>query len=57
MNSVISNNLSLKYQRLTPSGCKDLGIGKFEFLAMAQFLLHNVITANLNFKILKFLKF
>ena len=49
MNSVISNNLSLKYQRFTPSGCKDLGIGKFEFVAMAQFLLHNIIKENLNF--------
>ena len=26
MNTVRSNNLSLKYQRLTPSGCKNLGI-------------------------------
>ena len=26
MKSVISNNLSLKYQRFKPSGCKDLGL-------------------------------
>ena len=26
MNSVRLNNLSLKYQRCTPSGCKDIGI-------------------------------
>ena len=28
-NSVGSNNLSLKYQRFTPSGCKDIEITKF----------------------------
>ena len=28
-----SNNLSLKYQRFTPSGSSDKGIGKFKFLA------------------------
>ena len=38
MNYVRSNNLSLKYQRFTPSGCKDTGIGKFEFVAKTQFL-------------------
>ena len=31
MNSVRSNNLSLKYQRFTPQGCKDIGIRKFEW--------------------------
>ena len=39
MNSVRSNNVSLKYQRPTPSGCKDIGIRKFEFVAKTQFLL------------------
>ena len=39
MNSVRSNNLSLKYQRFTPSGCKDIGIIKFEFVAKTQVLL------------------
>ena len=38
MNSVRSNNVSLKYQRPTLSGCKDIGIGKFEFVAKTQFL-------------------
>jgi len=38
MNSVRSNNLSLKYQRFTPTGRKDLGIRKFEFVAKSQFL-------------------
>ena len=30
MFSVLSNNLSLKYYRFTPSGCNDIGIRKFE---------------------------
>ena len=38
-NSSGSNNLSLKYQRLIPSGFKDIEIRKFEFLAKTQFLL------------------
>ena len=29
MNSVSLNNLSLNYQRFTPSGCDDVGMGKF----------------------------
>ena len=33
MNSVGSKSLSLKYQRFTPSGCKDMWIRKFKFLA------------------------
>ena len=33
INSVRSNSLSLKYHRFTPSGCKDIGIRKFEFVA------------------------
>ena len=37
-NSVKSKNLSLKSQRFTPSGCKDKGIRKFEFMAKTQFL-------------------
>jgi len=36
MNSVASNNLSLKYQRFTPSGCKDIVIRKFESRARAK---------------------
>ena len=32
MNSVRSNNPSLKYKRFTLSGCKDIRIGKFEFV-------------------------
>ena len=38
INSVRSNNLSFKYQRFTPSDCKDLGIRIFEFVAKTQFL-------------------
>ena len=37
--SVRSNNLSLKYQRFTPSGSKDIGIQKFKFVTKALFLL------------------
>ena len=36
MSSVGSNNLSLKFQRVTLSGCK--GIKNTEFVPMAQFL-------------------
>ena len=38
MNSVRSNNVSLKYQRFTSSGCKDIGFTKTEFVAKTQFL-------------------
>ena len=38
MNSDRSNNLSLKYQRLETSGCKNIGVRKFEFVAKTQFL-------------------
>ena len=36
VNSARSNNLVLKYQRFTPSGCKDIYISKFEFVAMQK---------------------
>ncbi len=38
INSGRSNSLSLKYQRFTPSGCKDRGVRKFKFVAKTQFL-------------------
>ena len=38
MISVRLNNLNLKYQRFTPSGCKDIGIRKSEFVTKTQFL-------------------
>ena len=38
MNSGKSNRSSFKYQRFTPSGCKDIGIRKFEFVSKTQFL-------------------
>ena len=52
MNSVGSNNLSLKYQRLTPSGCKDIGIRKFDFIATTQFplTLYSYLRSNKAFK-------
>ena len=31
MNSVRSNNLSKKYQRITSLGCKDMGIQRLSF--------------------------
>ena len=38
INSVRSNSLSLKYQRFTPSGCKDIEVRKCDFVAKTQFL-------------------
>ena len=38
MNSVRSNNISLKYRRPTPTGCKDIGVRKFKFVTKTQFL-------------------
>ena len=38
MNAVRSNNMSLKYQRFTSSGCKDIRITKIKFVAKTQFL-------------------
>ena len=38
MNAVRSYNVSLKYQRATSSGCKDIGITKVEFVTKTQFL-------------------
>ena len=36
MYSVRLNNLSLKYQRFIPSGCKDPAMRKLEFVAKTQ---------------------
>ena len=38
MNSVRWKNLSLKYQRITPSGGKNIGIRKSELVTKTQFL-------------------
>ena len=38
MNSVRSNNISLKYQRFTTLGSKDIRIIKSEFVAKTQFV-------------------
>ena len=35
---MLANSLSWKYQRFKQSGCKDIGIRKFEFVAKTQFL-------------------
>ena len=37
MNPDRYNNLSLKYQRSTPSSCTNIGIRKFEFVAKPKF--------------------
>ena len=39
LNYVKSNHLSLKYQRFTPSDCKDIEIIKFEFVAKTNSLI------------------
>ena len=38
MNSFISNNLSLKYQKFTTIGFKDIGIWNFEFVKKTKLL-------------------
>ena len=38
LNSVLSNNLSLKYPRFTPSDCKNKWIRKIKLVTRAQFL-------------------
>ena len=38
MNSVILNNVSLKYHRFASLGSKDIGIINSEFVAKTQFL-------------------
>ena len=37
-NSARFNSQTLKYQKFTPSDCKDIGIRKFKFNAKNQFL-------------------
>ena len=37
MNSVGSDSMSVKYQRPTLSGCEDIDIRKFDFVAKIQF--------------------
>ena len=39
MNSVRLHNLSLRYQRNTSLGCKDVEIKIFEFVAKTQFII------------------
>ena len=42
MNSVRSNYLSVNYERYTPSGCKYIGMSKFECVAKTKFLWQNI---------------
>ena len=51
MNSVASSNQILKYQRFTPSGCKDIGIRTFEILTKAQFIYKLSNSSNLFFNV------
>ena len=44
INPVRSNNLSLKYQRFIPTGCRDIEIRKFVVVAKTQFLLGKFCT-------------
>ena len=41
MKYVRLNDPSMKYQRFTPNGCRDIGIRKFEFVAKTP--LHNIV--------------
>ena len=52
MNYVRLNNLSLKYQRFTPSGCIHIGMRKFEFVAKNQFLSIWIVEGNRIFLLL-----
>ena len=47
MNTVRPNNLSLKYQKFTPSGCKDLGNSKFEFVAQTFMLWGSMLDSSI----------
>ena len=44
MNHVRPNNISLKHQRFTPLGCKDVEIRKFEFVVKTHFLLREFLS-------------
>ena len=47
--TIKSNSLCLKYQRFTPSGCKDLGITIFDFATLTQFLNISAVTEKLTY--------
>ena len=49
MTSVRSNNISLKYQRFTTLGFKDIGIRKSEFVAKNQLLCAIIKNINIIF--------
>ena len=55
MNSVGSNNFSLKYQKFTPPGCKGIGIQKLELVAKTQFLSVIWITTDAVYALFKWL--
>ena len=43
MNSVRSNNLSLKYERFITSGLKDIVVKIYEFVTKTQFLQESIV--------------
>ena len=47
VNSVRSNNLSLKYQRFKPSDCEHIEIRKFELVAKTQFLCFKALSSKI----------
>ena len=53
-NAVWSNNPDLKYPSFTPSGWKDIGIWKFEFMANTQFFSYLIVGKNKDWKNLHF---
>ena len=57
MNSVISNNLSWKCQRFTPSGCKDIGIKRFDLWQRINSLLTSRFSILNNFSGNRFLAY
>ena len=50
MNSVESNRLSLKYQRFSQTGCKDIESKNLEFVAKLNFFLEKELIKNGNFQ-------
>ena len=52
INSVGSNNLSLKYQMFTPPDNNDIGIRKSEFVAKTQLLCSPLLVGKINFALM-----
>ena len=52
MNSVLTNNLTLKYQRCTSLDCEDIEIRKFEFVAKTYFPSFEQLYSSISFGLL-----